>query len=436
VKVVFVHPSYPNQFTAIAHRLGAQPGWECACLVDARFTEAVRHDAPPIAYYGYHGGTTAASGNDCAQSLADGMQCGKAVVEALAHLQATEGVDVVVGHAAFGTTFFVRDLLDLPVIAYVELPGYYPLYARAEFPPQDGQRLLDVSLRASIYTSVLRADVGIVPSRYAKRLFPPELQPKLRVQMEGFALPAPVRDRVRSRHELGLPGTGPIIGFAARTLEAVRGFDVFVKIATKVRRVRPDVQCVVIGDEATLYGNELLYLGGQSFKHHVLTAEGVGAQAYIFRPFMPYERFIKHLQVMDVGLFPIFEGAANWGLFEAMAAGVPMLAARRCFIPEVITHDRDGWLFEPTDIDGFSEAALRVLEEPERLRSVGSAARRTIARRFALAQAVKGYRAIIGGAVNRHRRTRPIPPHPNPLPHGGRGKRRNTSRSQLGERAG
>jgi glycosyltransferase involved in cell wall biosynthesis len=403
MKVVFVHPSYPNQFTQIAHRLGAKSGWECSCLVETRFTQAVRRDQPPIAYYGYDQAATACE-NDYAQSLEDGLRCGKAVVEALAHLQATEGLDVVVGHASFGTTFFVRDLLNVPVVAYVELPGYFPMYCRKEFPPHGVQRLLDVSLRALIYTSVLQADLGLVPSHHAKRLFPCELQRKIRVQMEGFALPAPIRDRMRLRHELGLHVAGPIVGFAARTLEAVRGFDIFVNVAIKLRRRRPDLQFLIIGDEATLYGNELLYLAGQSFKQHVLATANVDEAAFIFRPFMPYEHFVKHLQAMDVVLFPVFEGAASWGLFEAMAAGVPILASRRCFVPEVITHGRDGLLFGPTDLDGFTEAALQILRDPEHFRHLGLAARRTISRRFTQTHAVKGYEAVITEAVMRHRR--------------------------------
>jgi hypothetical protein len=35
--------------------------------------------------------------------------------------------------------------------------------------------------------------------------------------------------------------------------------------------------------------------------------------------FMPRDRFVRHLQGMDVMVIPHFEGAANWRLFEAMA---------------------------------------------------------------------------------------------------------------------
>jgi len=249
MKVVFVHPSYPNQFTRIAHTLSQRDEWDCACLVHDKFTESVRRDDPPIAYYGFHEESAPPSGNYYTQCLEDGVRCGKAVVDALAHLHAAGPVDVVVGHASFGTTFFVRKILQIPVIAYVELPGYFPIYCRDQFPAQYPQDLMDVALRALIHASVLQADLCLVPSQHAKGLFPEELHHKVRVQPEGFNVPAVVRDKTALRKDLGIPDCAPVVGFAGRTLEAVRGFDVFIKVAKQIRRVRKDVQFLVIGDD-------------------------------------------------------------------------------------------------------------------------------------------------------------------------------------------
>jgi glycosyltransferase involved in cell wall biosynthesis len=91
--------------------------------------------------------------------------------------------------------------------------------------------------------------------------------------------------------------------------------------------------------------------------------------------------------------------AANWGLFEAMAAGVPILASRRCFIPEAITHGREGLLFDPMDVEGFSDVALQILKEPARFRALGLAARRRIARSFSLEHAAVRYASILREAV-------------------------------------
>jgi len=404
MRVVFVHPSHPNQFTRIAQGLAESAGWDCACLVRDDFAESVRCDNPSIAYYGYREAAAPTSGNYYWQCLEEGIRCGKAAVEALAHLKASAGVDVVVGHASFGTTFFARHLLRIPVVAYVELPGYYPVFARAEFPAEYPQSLMDVSLRALIHSSVVQSDLCVVPSRHAKMLFPSELRSKVRVQSEGFSLPASVADKRALRRELAIAESAPVIGFAGRTLEAVRGFDIFYRVANEILQARPDARFVVIGNAETIYGNESSYLGTKSFKQHVLDTGAVPETAFLFKPFLAYAEFMKHLQAMDLILFPLFEGAANWALFDAMAAGVPVLASNRCFIPEVITHGRDGLLFEPDDVHGFARGALELLANPERRACLGRRAREKIARRFSLDKAIEGYRAIIEEAVMRARR--------------------------------
>lgn len=404
MRVVFVHPSHPSQFTRIAEGLAASAGWVCACLVRDEFADSVRRDNPPIAYYGYREAPAPMSGNHHLQCFEEGVRCGKAALEALAHIRASEGLDVVVGHASFGTTFFARQLLGLPVVTYVELPGYFPIFARREFPAQYPQALMDVSLRALIHASVLQSDVCVVPSNHAKRLFPRELQSKVKVQTEGFVLPDLTADRRAVRRRMQIGDTAPVIGFAGRTLEAVRGFDVFCRVATAILAARPDARFLVIGNEETIYGNETPYLGGRSFKQHALEAYVPDARAFRFESFLPHGDFLTCLQAMDLILFPLFEGAANWALFDAMAAGVPVLASNCCFIPEVITHGQDGLLFAPDDIGRFARTAIALIDQPERRADLGRRARAKIARRFSVDKAVHGYRAIIEEAVARTKR--------------------------------
>ncbi|HET6421538.1 MAG TPA: glycosyltransferase [Geobacteraceae bacterium] len=399
MKVVFIHPSHPNQFTDIAHALAEEAGWNCSFLVDEKFTESVRSCDPPIPYYGFREGDEAFSGSYYTRSIEEGVRRGKAIVEALLHLRETDGVDLVVGHASFGTTFFIRDILKVPVVSYVELPGYFPVYARNEFPARHEHMLMDVSLRALINSSVLGSDLCIVPSAYAKNLFPADLVHKIRVQMEGFLLPHPCEDRKTLRVQLGLPPDAPIVGFAGRSLESVRGFDIFAKAALEIRHTRPDARFLAIGSESTLYGNESMYLGNLSFKRYVLDALGLGEDDFIFKDFMPRDDFIGYVQAMDVIMFPIFEGAANWGLFEAMACGIPVLASNRCFVPEIIHDGKEGILLEPDDVRGFANAALTILSEPDVRARLGRNARCKIAADYSIDRARDGYAAILQEAV-------------------------------------
>jgi glycosyltransferase involved in cell wall biosynthesis len=402
MRVLFVHPAYPNQFTQIAHKMGQQDGIECSFLVDLACSEQIQADGTPITYYGYRkDGGSANPGYSYTSNYEDAIRHGKGVIDVLASLVQSYPIDVVVGHASFGTTFFIKELLNLPVISYVELPGYYMTYCREEFPTIDEHRFLDMSFKSLVYTSVIHSDLAIVPSQHAKEFFPPELQSKIRVQMEGFQTHPLRYDKQALKKRLGLPDDGPIVGFVGRTLEAMRGFDIFAKVAVKLRAVRSELHFLVIGDEETIYGNEQTYLGGKSFKQYVLEVENLDESFFIFRGFLPYNDFLQHLQVMDIILFPLFEGAANWSLFEAMASGLTILASNRSFIPEVITPGKEGYLFDPYDIDGFTEKALKILSQPEKYSILGKNARKKIKKDYSIEKAVAGYLAIIEEAMQR-----------------------------------
>jgi glycosyltransferase involved in cell wall biosynthesis len=405
MNVVFVHPSHPNQFTEIAYGLSRRSGFTCSFLVQEGFSAQIRNAKPPIGFYGYREEPAVESNAYFLQPMEKGARCGKAVLEALAHLKAAGAVDVVVGHAAFGTTLFVRQLLGIPVVSYTELPGYHAIYSRPEFPAHYVQSMAHVTLQALVHSSLLNSDLCVVPSRHARGLIPASLQDRVRVQMEGFRPIPPVTDRNSLRREIGLPEDAPIIGFAARTLEAVRGFDVFAKAAQILHRSLPTARFLAIGDEKTLYGNETIHLKGKSFRQHTWETAGIDAELFLLKPFMSYEVFVKHLQAMDVILFPIFEGAANWGLFEAMAAGVPVVASNRCFVPEAITDAVDGLLLDPDDVAGFAAAAERTVSHPDLARQLSGSARRKIATRFSVENAVEGYANIIEEAVSGFRAT-------------------------------
>jgi len=67
---------------------------------------------------------------------------------------------------------------------------------------------------------------------------------------------------------------------------------------------------------------------------------------------------------------------------EAMQAGLPVLGTRTGEMPFTIQDGVSGWLAPPGDVPALTEALRRLLSAPERLASMGQAARGTVLSRF------------------------------------------------------
>ena len=79
----------------------------------------------------------------------------------------------------------------------------------------------------------------------------------------------------------------------------------------------------------------------------------------------------------DVFVFPsYFEGFALV-LLEAMASGLPVITTTATAGPDIISHDQDGWIIEPGDLDGLVRTMRSCLENRERVAEMGRKARAT-----------------------------------------------------------
>src|SRR5262245_24209242 len=406
-RVLFIHPSFPNQFTAIAAELGKQPDFECLGLVHQGFAPAVVASGAATPHFGFlPDGQVSDQIYPYVATFESSLRNAAGIARALLAMKQAYRLDAVVGHAAFGASLYLRSLLDCAIISYAELPSFQTAAARPEFPYTLDHVFIGHVFEAMIYGSVLNSDLCIVPSEHARRLFPPELQPKLRVQMEGFDIEHLPPGGQTERAALGLPATAQLVGFFGRSLEAVRGFDIFVQVAERLYERDQTLRFVIIGDDQTLYGNETLYLGGQSFMDYTLARSRLPAEAIHWRRALPYEEFRRHLACLDLAILPVFEGAANWSLFEAMAAGLPILSSDRAFVPEVIRNGQEGVLLNPYDAAGFAEEALKLLGDQARARALGRAAQDRIRQNYTTAHAVAGYRRIIEEAIELYRARR------------------------------
>jgi glycosyltransferase involved in cell wall biosynthesis len=86
------------------------------------------------------------------------------------------------------------------------------------------------------------------------------------------------------------------------------------------------------------------------------------------------EQYAAH----DVFLMPSLTEGSPLSLLEAMAAGVPVVAARAGGIPDVVTHGVDGLLFDVMDAPAGAAEVCSLLQDPELAGRLGQAGQRRV----------------------------------------------------------
>jgi glycosyltransferase involved in cell wall biosynthesis len=69
-------------------------------------------------------------------------------------------------------------------------------------------------------------------------------------------------------------------------------------------------------------------------------------------------------------------------LVEAMACGLPVVSTAVAGIPELITHNHNGLLAQPHDVEAIAAALATLIDDEAKRRRLGLAARRTVVEQF------------------------------------------------------
>src|SRR6185437_7767919 len=99
----------------------------------------------------------------------------------------SQNIDLIVTHYLYGSPHFLYDEVDIPIISYIEFPSYRHFGWDQQYPPQDEQRYSDKNMEMLSFYQVLKSNLTIVPSEYAKKMFPTTLQTKIKVIPDGFS---------------------------------------------------------------------------------------------------------------------------------------------------------------------------------------------------------------------------------------------------------
>lgn len=369
--VLFVHPNYPAQFGHVADRLSRREGWRCSFVTEKA---SGRAGAIELVRFTRRGGATEHN-HYCSRTFENAVWNAHAVFEAL-KVRPDLRPDLVVGHSGFGTTAFLRELYEVPIINYFEY--FYhtkdsDLDFRPDFPPTELDRLRCRARNAMLLLDLHNCDRGYSPTRFQHSRLPAEYRPKVEVIFDGIDTdlwrPLPGLPRVVAGREI--PEGTKVVTYATRGMESMRGFDLFLKAAKRIAERRSDVLFLVAGEDRICYGGDARFTGSKSFKDWVLAQDEYDLSRFAFLGRIPPPELARLFSISDVHLYLTVPFVLSWSLLNAMACGATVVASDTAPVREVVEHGRTGLLVDFFDADGLADATLGVLEAPDDFRHLG-----------------------------------------------------------------
>lgn len=404
MRVLFIHEGL-GQFEVLHQHLNAEGLAHSWFLCSSGVHQAHKDRVPNLVPFQVPGENP--SGYFYTKNLESRVQRSFLIKKALTELLERTGIDVIVAHGSGGFPLQLFGEFDIPIITYIEFPSFTHHGYDEKYPQPDYATYRDKVFEMTSFHQALKSDLVIVPSEYAKSMFPACLHERIVAQMEGFEIarkPSTFAKKEGVFH----------IGFAARDLSSAKGFEQFVLIAKEILRQRPNVRFVFCGGPKVLYSYEEAFLQAQfpkeecpaSFMDYVFRREGIELgedSPFQHVSFASYDEFASYVEAMDLFLYPLQFGSANWGLFELLFRARIVIGSDRCFVPEVIRHRHNGLLCPYEDVSAWVHAALGVIDDTQGHRHLGENALADARSKFGIAAVAQRYLQIFEMAIARHK---------------------------------
>jgi glycosyltransferase involved in cell wall biosynthesis len=162
----------------------------------------------------------------------------------------------------------------------------------------------------------------------------------------------PTRRSLDWRRSLGIADDEIALGFLGRLVKE-KGLGIFADVTAELRRrgVRHKVLVVGKGPAQSWFAEQ--------------------APGAVFAGFQSGDELGRAVASMDIFFNPSVTETFGNVTTEAMAAGVPVVAARATGAVDLIADGVDGYLVGPTDVAGYADAIERIVADPDLMRRLG-----------------------------------------------------------------
>jgi glycosyltransferase involved in cell wall biosynthesis len=403
--VLFIHPNFPAQFGHVAAYLARAHGFRCTFV-----SQKPGGDGDGVTRLQYHlkGGATDKT-HYCSRTFENSVWHSHAVYETL-RARPDVRPDLVVAHSGFLSSVFLRELYDCPIINYFEY--FYrtrnsDMDFRPDFPTPAINALRARARNATLLLDLESCDAGYSPTRWQRDRLPAAFHDKVRVIFDGIDTALWRPDPAAPREVAGraVPDGTRLVTYVARGMESMRGFDVFMRVAKRLCDRRRDVLFAVVGEDRVCYGGDHDVTGGKSFKEWVLAQDAYDLSRFVFTGLLPTPALARLLAATDLHVYLTVPFVLSWSLLDSLACGATVLASNTAPVREVIEPGRTGLLADFFDVDGFADAAGRVLDAPQEYRPLGRAGVELVRERYSLDVCLPQMLALYREAVSSYRKT-------------------------------
>jgi glycosyltransferase involved in cell wall biosynthesis len=381
--VLFVHNGSQGRFSFVAHAL-LERGWRGMLL-----NGPAGRDLPGMPKVGWQidRGTTPGILDLAIRSEADLIR-GRAAAVAATKLKASGFVpDMIIGHPGWGEMAFLREVF--PKARQIQVGEFYyrSQGADTDFDSEFGTDTFEERLRihgknAVMAMSYAEADRIVVPTPFQASLFPPIFHPRIAIIHEGIDA-AKVRPQPQAQFRLpdgrSFDRSGPIVTFANRYFEPLRGYHIFMRALPQLLRQVPEAQVLVIGSEEPRgYGRPAP--AGKNWKNLFLeeVQSRLDMSRVHFTGTLSYDQFIVALSISAAHVYWTYPFVLSWSLLDAMACECLVVGSDTAPVRDVIKPDINGLLVDFFDHEGLAAAVTTVCREPQRFVTHRRAARQTV----------------------------------------------------------
>lgn len=288
--------------------------------------------------------------------------------------------DVIYGHPFGPLKEAIETFSDVPFIYYCE--WFYDAECEKEF---DGRSLSEetkAKLRKrneEILFFLRYCKAGITPTNWQKSQFPKEFQDKIAVLHEGvdtdICKPDSEAKFLIKEKNLELSGRDEVITYATRGLEPYRGFPVFMKAVEQLLKMRPKAHFVIAGEDDVFYGSKLTE---GTYKEVMLKNTEIDLNRVHFTGKLPFNEYIKLLQISSVHVYLTYPFVLSWSVLEAMSIGCCIVASNTPPVTEIIKDNYNGFLFDFYNLNQLINQIIYALDNKTKMQVIRTNARKAV----------------------------------------------------------